>query len=78
MSTEGLYYKFLLKKLEGYFCKNAQNKKSPKNSKKILEKSLNLEIEYFTKYNSFFHKKFLHWIKNLILYLSILKKNLKS
>ena len=28
--------------------------KSLKNSEKILEKSLNLEIEYLTKYNSFF------------------------
>ena len=31
-------------------------KKFKKFSRKILEKSLNLEIEYLTKYNSFFMK----------------------
>ena len=33
-------------------------KKFRKNSRKIQEKSLNLEIEYLTKYNSFFHEIF--------------------
>ena len=33
-------------------------KKFRKKSRKILEKSLNLEIEYLTKYNSFFYEIF--------------------
>ena len=32
--------------------------KVPKKIRKILEKSMNLEIEYLTKYNSFFHEIF--------------------
>ena len=32
--------------------------KVPKKFRKIVEKSLNLEIEYLTKYNFFFHEIF--------------------
>ena len=59
---EGHFYKFQSQKLEWHFRNYAQNRKSPekfiKNSRKILEKSLNLEIEYLKKYNSCFHEIF--------------------
>ena len=52
-NQSGIFVKFWLRKSEGIFVNMI-----PKKFRKILEKSLNLEIENLTKYNSFFHEIF--------------------
>ena len=56
ISVEGLLCKILRKKSEG-FVKMLRNQKKSFKNLNFLEKSLDLEIEYLKKYNSF-SKKF--------------------
>ena len=54
----GIFINFYFKNQSGIFINMLKIRKFPKYLEKISEKSLNLKIEYLTKYNSFFLKIF--------------------
>ena len=69
ISIEGIFYKILFKKLEGFFYKNALKiNKNPSKSIKIIGKFPKLRNSISHKIQ-IFSGNFLHWIKNLIVYL---------